>query len=94
MAIQLSSEQESRIQLLVEQGFRESPEKVLDAALAAAEMEAIGFEGTAEELKALLEEGLNSGEGVEFNEDYWNRKTAEFERMAAEHQAQKLAREA
>jgi hypothetical protein len=92
MAIQLSPEQESEIQSLVERGFRDSPEKVLDRALALAGLEAIGFEGTPEELEALILEGRNSGPGEDF-EVVWPRIVAETDRMLAEHQARKLARE-
>jgi Arc/MetJ-type ribon-helix-helix transcriptional regulator len=94
MAIQLSPEQESRIQALVEKGFRDSPEKVLDHLLRCAELEEIGFEGTPGEFDALMLEGLDSGEGEEINDDFWNRVEAETDRMAAEHAARKLTREA
>ena len=92
MAMQLSPEQESRIQSLVEKGFRESPEKVLDHVLRYAELEAIGFEGSPEEFDALMLEGLNSGEGEDLDV-VWPRIVKETDRMAAEHQARKLARE-
>ena len=92
MAIQLSPEQESRIQALVDKGFRESPEKVLDHLLRCAELEEIGFEGTPEEFDALMLEGLNSGEGEDFDV-VWPRIVAETDRMAAEHAARKIARE-
>ena len=92
MAIQLSPEQESRIQSLVEKKYRESPEKVLDAALRYAELEALGFEGSPEEFDALMLEGLNSGPGEDMDV-VWPRIVAETDRMAAEHQARKLARE-
>lgn len=62
MSIQLTPEQEQRIQ----------------AAIAAAEVAAApGFEGTQEELEELLLEGLNSGEPVEADENFWNRLRAQ-----------------
>jgi len=94
MAIQLSPEQESRIQSLVEKGFRESPAEVLDYLLRYAELEEIGFEGTPEEFDALMLEGLNSGEGEEITDEFWNRIEAETDQMAAEHAARKQTREA
>jgi Arc/MetJ-type ribon-helix-helix transcriptional regulator len=94
MAIQLSPEQESRIQSLVKHKFRESPEKVVNAALDAAELESIGWEGTKEELQALIQEGLNSGEGEDLDDGFWDRLKMETDRMAAEHEASKVSREA
>jgi Arc/MetJ-type ribon-helix-helix transcriptional regulator len=88
MAIQLSPEQEQRIQAVVDAGAYPSTEEALDAAVAAVEIAAApGFEGTQEELEALLEEGLNSGEPVEANEAFWNRLRAETGQMVADHRA-------
>ena len=90
MAIQLTPEQEERIQAVVNTGAYPSTEEALDAAVAAA---APGFEGRQVELEEILMEGLNSGEPVEADEAFWNRLTAETDRMAAEHQARKPLRE-
>ena len=88
MAIQLTPEQEQRIQAVVDAGAYPSTEEALDAAIAAAEIAAApGFEGTQEELEALLEEGLNSGEPIEADEVFWNRLRAETGQMVAEHEA-------
>jgi plasmid stabilization system protein ParE/Arc/MetJ-type ribon-helix-helix transcriptional regulator len=90
MAIQLTPEQEQRIQAVVNPGAYPSAEEALDAALAAVETAATpGFEGTQEELETLLLEGLNSGEPIDGNDAFWNRLRSETDRMAAEHQARK-----
>jgi Arc/MetJ-type ribon-helix-helix transcriptional regulator len=90
MAIQLTPEQEQRIQAVVNAGAYPSAHEALDAAVAAVETAAApGFEGTQEELEELLLEGLNSGEPVEADEAFWNRLRAETDRMVAEHQARK-----
>jgi Arc/MetJ-type ribon-helix-helix transcriptional regulator len=88
MAIQLTPDQEQRIQAVVNAGAYPSTEEALDAAVAAVEIAAApGFEGNQEELEALLVEGLNSGEPIEADEAFWNRLRAETDQMAAEHQA-------
>jgi Arc/MetJ-type ribon-helix-helix transcriptional regulator len=86
MAMQLTSEQEQRIQAIVNAGAYASVEEALDAAVAAIETAAtIDFEGTQEELEALLMEGLASPELSE--EVFWERLTKDTDRMIAEHQA-------
>jgi hypothetical protein len=75
MPIQLTPEQEQRIRTVVSVG----------AYLSAAP----DFEGTQEELEDLLLEGLNSGEPVEADENFWNRLRAETDTMATERQARK-----
>ena len=90
MAIHLTPEQEQRIQAVVKAGAYPSAEEALDAAVAAVEsVAAPGFEGTPEELEALLTEGLNSGEPVEADESFWNRLRAKTDRMVTEHQGRK-----
>jgi Arc/MetJ-type ribon-helix-helix transcriptional regulator len=70
MAMQLTHEQEQRIQAVVNAGAYGSPEEALNAALAAVEAAAApGFEGTEEELEGLLMEGLVSKELTE--EEFW-----------------------
>ncbi len=87
MAIQLTPEQEQRIQAVVNAGAYPSTEEALDAAVAAVELAAThGFEGTHEELEALLMEGVNSGEPVEADQTFWKGLTIETDRMVAEHQ--------
>lgn len=86
MAIQLTPDQEKRIQAIVNAGGYPSAEEALDAAVAAVEIAAApGFEGTQDELEVLLLEGLNSGEAVEIDEAYWNHLRAETDGLAREH---------
>jgi len=88
MAIQLTREQEQRIQAVVNAGAYPSAEEALDAAVAAVEIAAApGFEGTREELEGLLKEGQNSGEPVEVDEAFWNRLRTETDQMVVEHHA-------
>jgi len=90
MSIQLTPEQEQRIRTIVNAGAYRSVEEVLDAAVTAVEIAAApDFEGTEEELEKLLLEGLNSGESIEMDENFWNRLRAEAGAMATEHQARK-----
>ena len=90
MAIQLTEEQEQRINAVVDAGAYPSTEEALDAALAAVESaSAQGFEGPQEELDELLLEGLNSGEPVEANDEFWNRLTANTDSMVTGHEARK-----
>lgn len=94
MPIQLTSEQEKRIQAVVDVGAYTSPEEVLDAALTFIESAyEPGFEGTQQELEALLLEGLTSGEPVEVNEAFWMRLTKETDQMIIEHENPKQPRE-
>jgi Arc/MetJ-type ribon-helix-helix transcriptional regulator len=86
MALQLTPEQERRIQAVVNAGAYRSTEEALNAALAVVETVAVpDFEGTPDELETLLTEGLKSGEPIEADEAFWNRLTMETDRMAAEH---------
>jgi hypothetical protein len=63
MAIELTLEQERRIQAVVKAGGYSSAEEALDAAVAAVEAAAApGFEGSEPELEGLLLEGLASRE--------------------------------
>lgn len=88
MAIQLTPEQEQRIKAVVNTGAYPSTEEALDAAVAAVEsVAAPEFEGTREELDALLAEGLNSGEPIEADEAFWERLREKTDRLAVEHQA-------
>jgi len=69
--MQLTPEQEKRIQAVVSAGAYTSAEEALDAAVTAVEATATpGFEGSREELEALLREGLDSGEAVEADDAF------------------------
>jgi Arc/MetJ-type ribon-helix-helix transcriptional regulator len=71
MAIQLTAEQEHRIQAVVEAGAYPSAREALDAALAAVETAvAPDFDGSEKELEGQLLEGLNSKEMAE--EEFWD----------------------
>lgn len=78
MAIQLTRQQQERIQAVVERGAYGSTEEAVEAAVSALESAAApGFEGTPEELEALLAEGLASGEPVEADDgnNYFDDRT-------------------
>jgi Arc/MetJ-type ribon-helix-helix transcriptional regulator len=58
MTIQLTPEQERRVQAVIGRGAYTSVEQVVDAGLAAVEQRTVpGFAGTQEELDVLLAEG-------------------------------------
>jgi len=82
VAIQLTPEQEQRIQAVFETGAYPSTEEALDAAVAAVEAAATpGFEGSQEELQELLRDGIHSGEPVEADEAFWDRLRTQTARM-------------
>jgi len=82
MAIQLTPEQEERIQAIVNAGAYPSAREALDAAVAAVEIAAApGFEGSQKELEALLLEGLASKELSE--EEFWDSVDRETTAMLA-----------
>ena len=90
MSIQLTPEQERRIQAVVNAGAYRSTEEALNAALAVVETVAVpDFEGTHDELEALLLDGLRSGEPVEADDAFWSCLTNKTDRMAAEHGTRK-----
>jgi len=71
MTINLTPEQERRLQAVMSRGAYESVEEVVDAALAAVEQRTLpGFAGTPDELDALLAEGLASKDLTET--DFWD----------------------
>lgn len=71
MSIQLTPEQERRIQAAVSRGAYDSVEEVVEAALTALEQRIVpGFTGTQQELDALLAEGLASPEMTE--DKFWD----------------------
>src|SRR5437588_12146581 len=70
MTINLTKEQERRIQAVINCGAYQSVEDVVEAALTAVEQRIVpGFSGTQEELDTLLAEGLASKEIAE--EEFW-----------------------
>src|ERR1700674_1008074 len=71
MTINLTPEQERRLQAVMSRGAYEPVEEVVDAALAAVEQRTLpGFAGTPDELDALLAEGLASKELADT--DFWD----------------------
>ena len=89
MAIQLTVEQERRIEAMVNAGAYPSTEEALDAAVAAVEDAQARFEGDNGELDALLAEGVNSGKPIEADERFWRQLTARTDQMVVEHGARK-----
>jgi Arc/MetJ-type ribon-helix-helix transcriptional regulator len=86
MAIQLTPEQERRVQDVISRGAYESVEEVVDAALAAVEQRTVpGFSGTREELDALLAEGLASKELTEA--EFWDSVNAQTDALLAERKS-------
>lgn len=84
MAIQLTPEQEQRIEAVKSRGAYESVEEVVEAALAAVEQRTIpGFAGTQEELDALLADGLTSKELSEA--EFWSSVDKETDTFLAKH---------
>jgi Arc/MetJ-type ribon-helix-helix transcriptional regulator len=90
MSIQLTPEQEQRIRTVVSAGAYHSAEEALDAAVAAVEIAAVpGFEGTEAELEELLLEGLNSGEPVQADDNFYARLRAKTDKIAMEYRVRK-----
>jgi len=84
MTINLTPEQERRLQAVMSRGAYESVEEVVDAALAAVEQRTLpGFAGTPDELDALLAEGLASNELTET--DFWHSVNKRTDILLAEH---------
>ncbi len=86
MTINLTPEQESRLQALLSRGAYESVDEVVEAALAAVEQRTLpGFAGTPDELDALLAEGLVSGELAE--EEFWDSVTRRTDALLTQHKS-------
>jgi putative addiction module CopG family antidote len=86
MMINLTPEQEKRIQEMIGRGAYDSVEEVVEAALVAVEQATVpGFEGTQQELEALLAEGLASKEMSE--EEFWASVNQKTDAMLAEYKA-------
>ncbi|HEX3744364.1 MAG TPA: hypothetical protein VHW09_10555 [Bryobacteraceae bacterium] len=84
MAMQLTPEQEQRIQAIVNAGAYPSAQEALDAAVAAVEIAAaLGFEGSQDELEGLLLKGLASHELSE--EEFWDSVERETDQKLAAH---------
>jgi Arc/MetJ-type ribon-helix-helix transcriptional regulator len=89
MMINLTPEQEQRIQAMITRGSFDTVEEVVDAALAAVEQWAtLNFEGTQQELEALLAEGLASKEMSE--EEFWASVNRRTDAMRVEYKAARL----
>ncbi len=86
MMINLTPEQEQRIQKIISSGAYDSVEEVVDAALVTVEQATVpGFEGTQQELEALLAEGLASKMLTE--EEFWSSVTRRTNALRAEQKA-------
>lgn len=84
MAIQLTHEQEMRIQAIVNAGAYPSAQAALDAAVTAVEIAAApGFEGSPDELDGLLMKGIESRELSE--DEFWDSVEQETRDMVAAH---------
>lgn len=88
MAIQLTPEQEHRLNVVVESGAYVSVDEALNAALTVVETAVhAGFEGAEGELELLLAEGLSSD--VLTEEEFWRSVDIETNRMLAASQLRK-----
>jgi len=87
MTIDLTPEQEQRIQEVIRCGAYGSIEEVVEAALVAVEQRTVpGFAGTKEELDTLLAEGLASRELSE--NEFWGSVSKRTDAMLAEHKSE------
>jgi Arc/MetJ-type ribon-helix-helix transcriptional regulator len=86
MTINLTPEQESRLQAIMSRGAYASVEEVVEAALTAVEQRTLpGFAGTPDELDALLAEGLASGELAE--KEFWNSVNQQTNALLTQHKS-------
>jgi Arc/MetJ-type ribon-helix-helix transcriptional regulator len=86
MTINLTPEQELRLQAIISRGAYASVEEVVEAALAAVEQRTVpGFSGTSEELDSLLSEGLASM-GLTENE-FWTSVNQRTDSLLAQHKS-------
>jgi Arc/MetJ-type ribon-helix-helix transcriptional regulator len=82
MTIDLTPEQERRLQAVISLGAYESVEEVVEAALTAVEQRALpSFSGSPAELDALLAEGLASKELTE--SEFWSSISERTETLMA-----------
>ncbi len=90
MPLQLTPEQERRIQAIVNAGAYASAEEALNAAVVAVETAAApDFEGTSEEVELLLRKGLVSPEVSE--DQFWNSVDGETNVLLAAHESEPRA---
>jgi len=86
MTVQLTTEQEQRIQAIIHSGAYGTVQDVVDAAIAAVEQSAVpGFNGAEAELEALLLAGLDSPDIPE--DEFWSSVGQATDSMLAEHKA-------
>jgi Arc/MetJ-type ribon-helix-helix transcriptional regulator len=86
MTIHLTPEQEQRIHTVIRRGAYESVDEVVEAALAAVEQGTrSGFDGTDEELEALLVDGLASKEITE--SEFWESVNSRTDAMLVQRQS-------
>jgi len=84
VTINLTPEQERRIQAVLSRGAYESVEEVVEAALTTVEQLTVpGFAGTQQELDTLLAEGLASKQPAE--DEFWSSVGKQTDAMLAEH---------
>jgi Arc/MetJ-type ribon-helix-helix transcriptional regulator len=89
MTINLTPEQEQRVRELIGRGCYESVDEVLEAGLAAIEQVTISsFEGTQQELEALLAEGLASKMLSE--DEFWTSVNRRTDALRAEYKAGRI----
>jgi len=86
MRINLTPEQERRIQNVIKRGAYESVDEVVEAALTAVEQRTIpGFAGTQQELDTLLADGLASKQITE--DEFWGSVNQRTDAMHMERKA-------
>ena len=86
MPMQLTPEQEQRLQAVVNAGAYASADEALDAALAVVERAAVqDFEGSPEDLERLLLNGLASKELSE--DEFWSTVDEEISALVATHKS-------
>ncbi len=86
MPIQLSPEQEQRLEAIVARGAYATTQEALDAGVAAIEFASEPLpEDEREEIEALLLEGLESP--TESEEEFWTALKAETDQMLKDHRA-------
>lgn len=84
MTINLTPEQEQRVQAVISGGAYDSVDEVVEAALTAVEQRTVpGFAGTEQELQALLLEGIASRELTE--DEFWHSVNQQTDALLAEH---------
>ena len=84
MTIDLTPEQETRLQAIISRGAYHSVEEVVEAALTAVEQRTLrGFSGTSDQLDALLAEGVASKELTE--SEFWGSVSRQTDALLAEY---------